>query len=137
MPKDNIEQKQHLIDLMNMEKQEVIKQAYGDFWESLRLFIDENGWCNYFPNRIGNVDWEGTGTDFVKYRPKSLQGIENNNGWISFDVMPKDDDKTYYFTAKVDFVFSVPQNYKMLIKRFSNGEIDRYQPIQKPLKPLY
>ena len=64
-------------------KQESIKNAYGEYWEQCK--IDENGWCDYddWLNFIGQsiyydlFDW--------KMRPKSLFGIDNNNGWIRIE----------------------------------------------------
>ena len=29
-----------------MTKQEVIQQAYGEYWEQVKEFVDENGWFN-------------------------------------------------------------------------------------------
>ena len=90
-----------------MTKEEVIQQAYGECWEQIKDYVDQDGWCNDGGNRMFKEIFEGNGkinkyssiTIFHTYfnrlvnfknktghwRPKSLQGIENNNGWIKIE----------------------------------------------------
>ena len=70
-----------------MTKEEKIKEAYGEYWETLQP--DENGWSNkmLFHDK---VDFSKYATKAIahgvyKVRPKSLQGIENNNRWIKIE----------------------------------------------------
>jgi hypothetical protein len=59
-------------------KQEAIKNAYGEYWEQVKDFVDENGWCDYHEwfKFIGHkIDYIFS-KDF-RIRPKSLDGIEN------------------------------------------------------------
>jgi hypothetical protein len=77
-----------------MTKEEVIKAAYGEHWQNVKAFVDENGWCkwdysnNSSPSRFGLKEAQYEIADIKKgqhyiWRPISLSGIENNNGWIS------------------------------------------------------
>jgi len=85
-------------------KVEVIKEAYGDYYEICNPC--ENGW---------SVKRKGIGFEQLKkiieleynqphnayaFRPKSLQGIETNNGWISINSekdLPKVKDEQIVF----------------------------------------
>jgi len=87
-----------------MAKQDKIKEVYGEHWESIKDFVDENGrlkviWghISFYPQyaklasaiKNSNIEFEG---DYYA-RPKSLQGIEDNNGWTkieSEDDLPKE-----------------------------------------------
>lgn len=69
-----------------MEKQEVVKKAYGKSYDSLKDYINENGFVDCVKNRkislipffdISEIEFDGHLS-----RPKSLKGIENNNGWV-------------------------------------------------------
>jgi len=77
-----------------MTKQETIQKAYGEeHWESVKDFVDENGrlkviWghISFYPQyaklalaiKNSKIEFEG---DYYA-RPKSLRGIEDNNGWL-------------------------------------------------------
>jgi len=67
-----------------MTKEEKIQEAYGEYWEKLKFCIDENGWFNQITKwqSLDNYFHKDTieGKSYLQ-RPKSLQGIENNNGW--------------------------------------------------------
>lgn len=127
-------------------KEEVIKEAWG-VGALLYMFMDKNGWLSerhltnaqcYELNKNESIEYDNA----LGYRPKSLQGIENNNGWVkieSEDDLPK---KEIEFWCMVnnrlvhlaffdgDF-FDESQRYKSII------EVTHYQPIVKPKKPLY
>ncbi len=82
-----------------MTKQELI-QAHWNWLGLESIQTDENGWvnCDILPddfdksildieNRIDSNRWT-----IIFVRPKSLYGIENNNGWIKIvnkDSLPK------------------------------------------------
>lgn len=71
-----------------MTKEEKIKEAYGENFDRIKLHIDENGWVDtqIFPCARKGIEFEqykkrsNTYLGFYN-RPKSLKGIENNNGW--------------------------------------------------------
>jgi len=71
-----------------MTKQEKIKQGYGIYSDIALGLCDENGWIKgseyytYFPQ---NKDKKIGIDEYIYFRPKSLQGIEDNNGWTKIE----------------------------------------------------
>jgi hypothetical protein len=65
-----------------MTKQEVIQEVYRHD----HIHADVNGWMRlgmYVPNDLGFSEEDiERNEDLAIWRPKSLQGIEQNNGWI-------------------------------------------------------
>ncbi len=129
-------------------KQEAIQKAYGEHWETIKLYVDENGWLNgnsqsnengYIWNQMYDICEIGHN----KIRPKSLSGIENNNGWIkieSEDDLPKETD-TYFFIGRI--TCKIMKDYftaDSKVNGFNNCQFNlysHYQPIQKPKPPIY
>ena len=135
-------------------KEQKIKEAYGEYWGIVKDFVDENGWIGFHYKDTG---FEGGVEPFGEYetndindvrfdwRPKSLQGIENNNGWIRIESetdLPKDEGQ-YFVYSKVDYapfyridIFS--GRLSNAIHHVTGNPIfSHYQPIIKPLKPLF
>ena len=91
-------------------KQLKIQEAYGEYYDMAKNFIDENGYCKMYdayikisPNFLEygmtkeyadkNTDKKLDSNSNLTWRPKSLRGIENNNEWIrieSEDNLPKE-----------------------------------------------
>jgi len=144
-----------------MTKQEKIQEAYGEYWdlftkeEQNKILID-NGWNSYFNHPL---HWEmskfieietiayGVGTS---WRPLSLQGIENNNGWIKIESevdLPDDDDELLYeichFEDEMFKRFYEVFNWQAITKiwegnsEYFQDEITHYRPIVKPKPPIY
>jgi len=126
-------------------KQKAIELAYGENWDNVSQFIDDNGWLK--SHEISPFDLKLTWNDIqveeyekggsIKYRPKSLSGIEDNNGWISInseDDLLKQDGYYFGLTINGDIVVLRSNNNKWVIE---NDETTHYQPIEKPLKPIY
>lgn len=76
-----------------MTKQEKIQEAYGKFYHKS---VNQDGWIKFslnLPNGIGNWLLSNKDSLFdvkiqitcVQFRPKSLHGIEDNNGWIKIE----------------------------------------------------
>lgn len=83
-------------------KQQAIRKAYGEYYDKCEP--DENGWTSllikgwnvvekiqeYYPF-FNEDEWEYEDNDpffksaMVMFRPKSLSGIESNNGWHRID----------------------------------------------------
>lgn len=81
-----------------MTKKELVKNSYEQFYEYVENSVDENGWVKreehsgFMRNHFYLGDnIETKFIDKVEYwRPKTLEGIEDNNGWISInDKMPE------------------------------------------------
>ena len=127
----------------NLEaKQEAIKNAYVEYWENVKDYVDNDGWIdNSIPKftfgQLKNLDLEYKNDVF--FRPKSLQGIENNKGWIrieSKDDLPKEEGN--YFIVRnnneVGASYFIPNNdFSVMDWR----DITHYQPIEKPKSPIY
>lgn len=138
-----------------MSKEQVIKQAWVkavgvDRYENLKEELILNGFLHFQPYALKNTDVKIIdGLSF--YRPKSLQGIENNNGWIkieSEDDLPKEDMDCFYITKYSENIipgcfrlhsykgwrnmFTVDHNIAVGL-----GHVTHYQPIIKPKPPIY
>ena len=122
--------------MTNLEaKQEAIKKAYSEYY----IHADKNGWIRYLiycPSDLGIENYDDM-DGF--WRCKSLQGIENNNGWIrieSEDDLPKVQDSFYICFKNGEIIqrYFIPNN-KHSKEDWRN--ITHWQPIEKPLKPLY
>lgn len=126
-------------------KKEVIQQAYGEYWDQVKLIVDENGWFDMaYSQQVNNFDplWNDSDRKSTKIRPKSLSGIENNNGWIKIESesdLPK--ESGYY-----DFQKYPLDKYIVNPVFWSKGAtligwfIETYthfQPIEKPKPPIY
>lgn len=114
--------------------EEIIREAYGEHYDKFKDSIDENGWtedaiydflvCEWHPDKWG------------KARPKSLAGLENNNGW-----------------TKIEDIEKVPTEKCWIYKEWSGDlfigffyneygynahkDATHYQPIVKPKPPIY
>ena len=72
-----------------MTKKEKIQEAWGSFWNPEIHHYSINGWSNpehYSEEEMYEMMQE-IDMEFGEFRcrPKSLQGIENNNGWIKIE----------------------------------------------------
>ena len=126
-------------------KQEAIKKAYSEYWEKVKDYVYNDGWIdNSIPKfrfgQLKNLDLEYKNDVF--FRPKSLQGIENNNGWIKIES-EKDLPKVSGLYFGKDYEFGTDMMYfDFETKKWedSNGylqNVTHYQPIEKPKPPIY
>ena len=134
--------------MTNLEaKQEAIKKAYGEYWEAVKDFVDENGWIDFLEDiqRIMYFFHDSDNIEVFKstWRPKSLQGIENNNGWIkieSEDDLPK--EGMHEVILLDEECMEGYRNYDVIVfyevnSRFRKKEISHYKPIEKSKMPIY
>ena len=132
--------------MTNLEaKQEAIKKAYGEYWEKLEYFINKDGWAyNYF-EEIG-IEIFGSEADFknsIFWRPKSLQGIENNNGWIKIESEADLPKEGMHHSILLDSeCINGYRNYDVIVfyevnSRFRKKEISHYQPIEFQKPPIF
>ena len=126
-------------------KQEAIKNAYSEYWEKVKDCVDNDGYIdNSIPKfrfgQLKNLDLEYKNDVF--FRPKSLQGIENNNGWIKIES-EKDLPKVSGLYFGKDYEFGTDMMYfDFETKKWedSNGylqNVTHYQQIEKPKPPIY
>ncbi|WP_430611514.1 hypothetical protein [Flavobacterium sp. JP2137] len=128
-------------------KQEVIREAWGLLFDELpisakHIAIRNDGFISqYFKSRFDNsgIEFENTYSYGNEFRPKSLQGIENNEGWISIkseEDLPKETG-CYHVINKKGRYFR--KNYLLHMKNNKENwrNITHYQPITKPNLPLH
>lgn len=88
----------------SQNKQQAIKAAYGEYWDKVKNYVDDNGWIElYSYNCYTDTVYTDLTEDlpFLKelgyerkyfnnghthyVRPKSLSGIETNQGWTKIE----------------------------------------------------
>lgn len=127
-----------------MTKQEKIKEVYGNLFETHSHLIDPEGWLNNGNENdyltMGETNFLGD-CDFKKdifFRPKSLQGIEDNNGWIKIESEKDLPAHGYY---EVILLNSGKQSRAILDNEFyiifQMKRYSHYQPIVEFKKPIY
>lgn len=129
-----------------MTKKEAIISAWMDLnIETPFGICDKTGWIHgYFCNGVDDIindfgditdkidydiEFDGVG----KFRPKTLRGIEYNNGWIKIGedgIIPYEgniwgltEDGKVFFFGEDEFI--------------EKGWLTHYQPIEKPELPIY
>ena len=123
-----------------MTKQEKIQEAYGKYWEVVYEYVDKNGWCSAYWKTKTYFQTEFTSE---KWRPKSLQGIENNNGWIRIESEADLPKEGMHHSILLDSeCINGYRNYDVIVfyevnSKFRKKEISHYQPIEKPKPPIY
>lgn len=129
-----------------MNKEEFIKEAWG---EDKIGYSRETGWAaTYCVNGIDDFtsemqerfDFEFPEQDIVRFRPKSLEGVEDNNGWIKIEDekdLPKEDFLFKYHVCNNNTVFTTPLSFKYVERRWLKGQITHFQPVRKPKPPVY
>ena len=143
-----------------MTKQEKIEKVYINelsknkktiedgllFYNDLKQYIDENGWINANESngKAGYLMESDLEFNFPFIRLKSLQGIENNNGWIKIESkadLPKEDDNKMFL---VGFMFESGfqqrhgiLSYDGLVSVYLFEKFTHYLPIDKNEPPIY
>ncbi|EHQ41574.1 hypothetical protein [Myroides odoratus] len=126
-------------------KEEVIREAWGDNYNDQ---INKNGWLTVgFNYEYNHNDFDTIRyLDCVEIRPKSLQGIESNNGWIRIESkkdLPKESCPVFIkdFTGCIS---EIPYYYFNEYKLFKGQntclkweDVISYSTIFKPKKPHY
>ena len=134
-----------------MTKEEKIKEAWDLLYEKYKERISlEDGYLYFKSNKVlkevrqffGEIEFPQWGGVSI-FRPKSLQGIEDNNGWIKIESeedLPIIVSDCYFKTIDSDFVNI--GYYHPLTRLFEDrdftyriDQVSHYQPIVKP-KPL-
>lgn len=112
------------------------EQDYDKRYESLKIWIDKNGWLS---GTLYDVDMNRFDVSGHTLRPKSLQGIEDNNGWIRIESesdLPKE-TACYHVINKKGLYFR--KRFLCHLKDYKNKwkQITHYQRIIKPKPPIY
>lgn len=136
-----------------MTKEEKIKEAWGIHFDKMEKrgkeqALEDNGYChkNYVNSEIYFEIESLPYPDNEFIRPKSLNGIENNNGWIKIEsesdlpkltieyyVLKNGSLTTAYYRGNNRWI--IPEND--FPKTTEIHKITHYQPIEKPKPPIY
>lgn len=136
--------------MMETPKLQAIKAAYEDvglpFVENV---IFDNGWLKIKPTQYSSkykdCDLLKLTTYVHSIRPKSLSGIENNNGWTrieSEEDLPKEYDVDYFCFHK-NGRLTIRSFYEYLgwgefeAEILDQSDITHYQPIETPKPPIF
>lgn len=132
-----------------MTKEEKIKEAYGSLYELNKQFIDSDGWLDNSEGAayltFGDTKHLG-GCEYredIFIRPKSLAGIEDNNGWIKIEReedLPNELKSIDYkvFKKSNQFSFMLNTYKKHEVKElWVSDEITHYQAINDFKPPIY
>lgn len=131
-------------------KQQAIINVYGEYYEQFRKYIDKNGWIAQSDIFLPSLDlpdsFEVEVKGFppkgaTKWRPKQLQGIENNNGWIRIESendLPKDDIDCHFMSGKYLYNGLWDNELKSFYCGLDKVRIvSHYRPIETPPKPIF
>lgn len=116
-----------------MTKEEIIQEAYGEYWEIHKDKINEDGWINQ--SILSRADFSSLqfNDKANKMRPLELRGIEDNNGWVQIG-----DDNLIHFEGDL---WGLTQNNEIYFystdEFIEKGYLTHYQPIIKPKPPIY
>ena len=129
--------------MTNLEaKQEAIKKAYGEYF----IHADINGWIKfgmYCPSDLGIEDYDEIVDTIGIWRCKSLQGIENNNGWIKIESEADLPKEGMHHSILLDSdCINGYRNYDVIVfyevnSRYRKKEISHYKPIEKSKVPIF
>ena len=126
-----------------MTKEEKIKEAWGLAYDEVKHLLTDNGYIRSVDLAHIRLNLSSYNLDLnyndIGARPKSLQGIENNNGWIKIESesdLPKETG-CYHVINKKGRYFR-----KNFLKHLNNHQekwkiITHYQPIEKLKSPIY
>ena len=140
-----------------MTKEEKIQESYGKYWDTVKDYVDKNGWFNHgfeFENVPYLEDSFFYFTEFTResrdstMRPISLTGIETNNRWVkieSKDDLPKESYSIYHVITKTGIYCKNPKNknteeYWQDDTNKENWWLENvmyYQPLVIPNDPIY
>lgn len=148
---------------METPKLQAIKAAYGEHWDKVKDYVDEDGWIKlYSYNYNRDIIYTDLTEDlpFLKeegyerkyfnnghthyVRPKSLSGIETNRGWTrieSEEDLPKHNQQVFFVTEDEGIMIGVFNDNAT--PKFSNSfdyyldEVTHYQPIEVPKPPIF
>jgi hypothetical protein len=137
----------------NKTKEEVIKEAYSEYWDKVKSYVDENGFVKYGDIRNETIGFKDSdieitdynfNIDFEVWRPKSLKGIESNNSWHKIESendLPKEDCNCWIVTESYSTCLAL---FLSDTKRFWElADLDfrliptHYKILEEPKPPLY
>ncbi len=138
-----------------LARQKAIEEAWGAEYKHCKRFLDKDGWLTINSARISDYPYQGfdhfTTIGDARVRPKSLHGLEDNNGWnkiLTSEDLPKEDGN-YFVLAKGNYVYSQVVTYYVFksqdnfpeqeeMNRCWVDSFSHWRPIPPPLpNPIY
>lgn len=123
-----------------MTKEEKIKECWGANYEAFKEHIDENGIAIYPYFQKHEMIEDVRPLDLIgsNFRPKSLRGIENNNGWIKIESEADLPEYGYYEVIKRNTGEHIRASLNNEFRTTSLAHYySHYKPIVKIDLPLY
>lgn len=132
-----------------MTKEEKIVDAYGEHWEGLHpagkeCALKNDGWVGSIIELAPKgLDLEFD--DYSSFRPKSLLGIENNNGWVKINResdLPNEDFDCFIIDKIKGLITGQWKQYPdeaedKRARTYWIKNATHYKLIKKPKMPLY
>lgn len=122
---------------METAKQKAIREAYGEEnWKIVKDYVNKEGELSVNKVKlIGNLPESFEVLNHKAVRPKSLKGIEDNNGWIRIESdLPKETECNFYDIVNNNY-------WTDMVDKYGNFNYEtkatHYQPIQEPEPPIY
>ena len=110
----------------------------------MKCALEHDGYISPIISGIGNIPREFVTFNDLGFRPRTIVGIEHNNGWIrieSEEDLPKEsglyfildeDDNIIHSEFEINFGQFFTKDFT-----YDHYELTHYQPIVKPEKPIY
>ena len=115
-------------------KQKAIQAAFGSHWNTVRHYVDSDGWLDTYIYSISySIPCEIHESGGAE-RPVVLSGIENNNGWFRYDEkQPETDQRIFYCLENIPS--PVPCDYHPTMPMCSL--MTHWMPADAPKPPIY
>lgn len=135
-----------------MKKLESIKRAYGEIWESVKEFIDENGWLKFrvvghgvnygvgpevFSESMEHYEYKSMNQGLNDWRPATLRGIEDNHGWHSIEEEGFPTESGWYFLSGGNETIAIAPLHVETGIEYIKSICTHWQLIKHPEKPIY
>lgn len=141
---------------METKKAEVIRKAWGELYDKVEKHLNKDGYVPFqitelkiifFDNEelfetTDKMGFNGECIGIELFRPKSIQGIENNNGWIrieSEEDLPAENSGLYFVYDGKDVGIARMSTimFRCLTSNEVYSDVTHFQPTVKPKKPIY
>lgn len=144
---------------METPKEKAIKAAYGEHWDKVKDYVDEDGWCTHPDKNEMFPETDDLDSGYVsllentdKWMPTHLDRIIDNNGWTrieSEEDLPK--DKTidviindecyqgYIYEGQGGLFCCVENRYNSteIAEIIEASYVTHYQPIETSKPPIF
>lgn len=125
-----------------MTKEERIQESYGKYWEGLSIpakncALKHNGYIGPIISNLGEIPRDFVTYDNLGFRPISLIGIENNNGWNLIEDLDIEDNEYVLFLRHYEGEGEPPIFTSPLSEDFEDGYFTHWKRIDISKSPLF